>query len=111
MNNLITATNYNEPFLQPQKPVFIVGIPIRVSTAEQANPEKNSLPIQEKECIDYCKSQGWQVYRLYSDVCSGSIPFEERTDGSQLLEDAGAGRINLVVVWDYDRIGRDRDGL
>lgn len=105
------ASNHLVGELPESIPTFTVGIPIRVSSAEQADPEKNSLPIQEKECIEYCKSQGWQIYRIYKDVCPGSIPVEERAGGGQLIEDIEAGRLNLVLVWDYDRIQRSKDGL
>jgi len=111
MINQVVGANYNNPVLDSRLSVFSVAIPIRVSSDEQAQPDKISLEQQEKDAIDYCHKQEWQVYRVYRDVCSGSIPMEERPGGSQLLKDAEAGRVNLVVVWDYDRIGRDRDGL
>lgn len=92
-------------------PIFIVGIMIRVSSDEQAQPDKVSLEKQEKDIRENCNKQGWGIYRVYRDVCTGAIPMEERPAGKVLLKDAEEGRINVVAVWDYDRIGRDRDSL
>ena len=38
---------------------------------------------------------------------SGTIPFEKRPEGKQLLEDARAGKFNTVVFLESERIGRD----
>ncbi len=106
-----------QTFLDSQKkfetsiaPTYTVGVYIRVSSEEQADPDKNSLDIQEKECIAFCKSKHWP-YEIYLDVCSGSIPFEDRPKGDVLLKDAESGKINVIMVWDNDRIQRSKDGL
>ena len=77
MINQVVGANYNNPVLDSRLSVFSVAIPIRVSSDEQAQPDKISLEQQEKDAIDYCHKQEWQVYRVYRDVCSGSIPMEE----------------------------------
>ncbi|WP_405247844.1 recombinase family protein [Cellulophaga sp. Asnod2-G02] len=42
--------------------------------------------------------------KLYIDVCSGSIPFEERTKGKELLN---AKEITYISVHAIDRLGRN----
>lgn len=44
---------------------------------------------------------------LYNDVVSGSVAFNERERGSQLIEDVAAGKINYIVVSSIDRAGRN----
>ena len=63
---------------------------IRVSTVEQntARQENNNL-------------------KLYIDRCSGTIPFEERTEGKKLLNDIGKGKVCAVRVHSIDRMGRN----
>jgi len=63
MINQVVGANYNNPVLDSRLSVFSVAIPIRVSSDEQAQPDKISLEQQEKDAIDYCHKQEWQVYR------------------------------------------------
>ena len=44
---------------------------------------------------------------LYIDICSGSIPFNERPRGKELLEAVEASKINYVSVHAIDRFGRN----
>lgn len=91
--------------------LYKVAIYIRVSGESQSGDDKVSLPVQERELLEHCKDHKWQVYKVYTDVLSGSLDFENRKGGQELLTDAHAGKFNVVIVWDYDRIGRDREGL
>lgn len=43
---------------------------------------------------------------LYNDVVSGSVAFEERSKGKELINDIEAGKINYVVVSSICRLGR-----
>jgi DNA invertase Pin-like site-specific DNA recombinase len=71
----------------------------RVSTGEQ-HPE-----IQEKELIDYIARRGWKLYRVYCDKgISGAA--EKRAALTALLEDCRRRRIDVVVVWKFDRFAR-----
>jgi site-specific DNA recombinase len=92
------------------RPKFTLGIYIRVSGKSQAEDDKVSLPVQKKDLTELARENGWRVYRIYRDVLSGGLAFENRDEGRRLLKDAIEGKFNLVVVWDYDRLGRDREG-
>ena len=45
--------------------------------------------------------------QLYNDVVSGSIAFEKREKGTELIQDINAGEINYVSVSSIDRLGRN----
>jgi len=45
--------------------------------------------------------------KLYIDVCSGSIPFEEREQGSLLFEAVKSSKIDYLSVNAVDRLGRN----
>lgn len=44
--------------------------------------------------------------KLYNDVVSGSIPFNERERGKALLQDIENGNVNYISVSSIDRLGR-----
>ena len=44
---------------------------------------------------------------LYNDVVSGSVPFNERERGSQLVQDIVDGKVRYVAVSSIDRLGRN----
>ena len=75
------------------------GIYTRVSTTDQ-HPE-----IQEHELVEYVARRGWTQYRIYCDKgISGAT--ERRPGLDALLEDWRRGKIDVVVVWKFDRFAR-----
>ena len=66
---------------------------VRVSTANQ-NLERQLSEQNSNE-------------RIYIDVCSGSIPFADRSKGKELLEAVNNGKINYITVHSIDRLGRN----
>ena len=74
------------------------GIYTRVSTTEQ-HPE-----IQEKELIDYVSRRGW-THKVYCDKgISGAT--EKRPALAALFQDCRRRKIDVVVVWKFDRFAR-----
>lgn len=71
---------------------------LRVSTNEQ-----NELN-QEPPCVEICKLRGWTP-KVYREVESGT---KRRPVWDQLLEDARTARVQAVVVFSVNRIGRRR---
>ena len=51
----------------------------------------------------YCDARGWIVYAEYTDEMSGA---KDRRPGLDLL-DARRARVQVVLCWAHDRIGRD----
>lgn len=66
---------------------------VRVSTVNQ-NYERQLVKESPKE-------------KLFLDVCSGSISFDEREQGKQLLEAVESLKIDKVAVHAIDRLGRN----
>ena len=74
------------------------GIYARVSTTEQ-HPE-----IQEKELVEYVSRRGW-TYKVYCDKgISGAT--EKRPGLTALFEDCRRRKLDVVVVWKFDRFAR-----
>lgn len=65
---------------------------VRVSTAEQNTSRQESALI------------GKQVY---TDKCSGSIAFNKRNAGSEIMELASKGLVSEIYVHSIDRLGRN----
>ena len=75
----------------------------RVSTEHQ---EKHgySLPSQLEACRKYAKERGWQVVTEETDDVSGATI--DRPGWERVLDMAEAGQIDVVVVYDLDRLAR-----
>jgi DNA invertase Pin-like site-specific DNA recombinase len=71
----------------------------RVSTMDQ-HPE-----MQKGELVDYVKRRGWSLCKEYSDKgVSGAAARRPGLDA--LLEDCRRRKIDIVVVWKFDRFAR-----
>lgn len=85
----------------------------RVSTIDQAEEDRTSLPEQENVIHGYALTQGVDRFgvQIYSDAgVSARTPLRERPQGIRLLEDAAAG--DTIVASKMDRIFRSaRDAL
>ena len=78
-----------------------VGIYARVSTSNGSQTCENQL----LELRRYCEAGGWTVHAEYTDEMSGA---KDRRPGlDRLLLDARRARVQVVVCWALDRIGRD----
>lgn len=75
-----------------------VALYARVSTTDQ------DCSMQIDELRRYCTARGWEVSREYIDTISGAK--SSRPERNQLMEDATARRIDVVIVWKLDRWGR-----
>lgn len=49
--------------------------------------------------------------QIYNDVISGSIPFNNRPKGLELIKDIEEGRVKYVAVSSVDRLGRNLQDL
>ncbi len=75
-----------------------VGAYLRVSTLEQ------STDLQANEISAYLTSRGWNLVKFYEDKSSGVNT--ARPQLRQLLLDAKARRIDVVICWKLDRLAR-----
>ncbi len=77
----------------------------RISTAD-----KQTIGMQQKEVRDYCKREGIQLLKEYSDVGQSGVK-ESRPQFDKLLRDMRARKFNLIIVYKLDRIGRSVNHL
>lgn len=76
-----------------------VAIYTRVSTTDQ-HPA-----MQERELVEYVRRRSWTVFKKYSDKgISGTV--ERRPALDALLADCRRHKIDVVVVWKFDRFAR-----
>jgi DNA invertase Pin-like site-specific DNA recombinase len=81
-----------------------VALYTRVSTSDQ-HPE-----MQERELAEYVKRRGWSLCKGYCDKgISGTK--EHRPGLDALLEDCRRSKIDVVVVWKFDRFARSLQQL
>jgi len=82
-----------------------VALLMRVSSEEQR--ERETIEIQDEFLSQYCDLYELEVAETYKDDgISGTIPLHERPEGRRLLEDAKAGKFQIVLVYKLDRLGR-----
>src|SRR6266404_2097677 len=83
-----------------------VAVYLRVSTEEQR--ERQSIATQREFGERYCQLHSLAVHRAYADDgVSGTVPLEQRPEGSQILIDARHGKFDQLLVYKLDRFGRD----
>ncbi|MFB0831820.1 recombinase family protein [Brevibacillus laterosporus] len=81
-----------------------IGIYIRVSTEEQSQ-HGFSIDGQKERLIAFCKSQGWEDYTLYIDDGFTGTNIE-RPALKRLIRNIEEKKINIVLVYKLDRLGR-----
>jgi DNA invertase Pin-like site-specific DNA recombinase len=74
------------------------AIYLRVSTDRQTTDS------QARELRDYCARRGWHEVREFSDVSSGAK--FSRTGLDALMREVRKGRVDAVVAYKLDRLGR-----
>ena len=83
-----------------------VAIYYRVSTEEQR--ERQTILTQREFGEKYTDLHKLALFRLDADDgISGTIPFEQRPEGRQIVKDARAGKFDKLLVYKLDRLGRD----
>ncbi len=91
------------------KQIIRCAIYTRKSSEEGLEQEFNSLHAQREACSSYIASQkheGWQALKTHYDDGGFSGGNMERPALKQLLEDIGAGKVNVVIVYKVDRLTR-----
>ena len=78
---------------------------LRVSSEDQA--ERGTIENQADFAAKYCDLHQLDIVEWYrDDGVTGTIPLEMREEGRRLLEDAKAGRFELLLIYRLDRLGR-----
>ncbi|QHT63889.1 recombinase family protein [Paenibacillus lycopersici] len=91
--------------IDPSFPLYGVRIYCRVSSEDQQ--ERETIDSQVEFGTKYCDLHRLPIDDWYKDDgVSGKIPLEERPDGKRLIEDARAGKVKLVLIYNIKRLGR-----
>ncbi len=90
----------------PKQINYNVGIYVRLSQEDMRTGESLSIENQKMILAKYVNEQGWNTYKIYVDDGYTGTDFN-RPAVQQLLEDAKTGKINLIIVKDLSRFGRN----
>jgi DNA invertase Pin-like site-specific DNA recombinase len=71
---------------------------MRVSTTDQR------LDSQERELRNYCRMRGWKNTVIYSEKKTGAVSTRPALD--RMVQDIRAGKIERLVCYKLDRVGR-----
>lgn len=100
----------NDPKLREETqspPTIRAVIYLRVSTKGQAEKGKASLPEQEEQARELITRNGWTIVDVYKDEGKSGTKAEGRNAYLKLKEDAKLKKFDVIVVWDFDRFGRN----
>lgn len=78
-----------------------VALAARVSTSDRDQDPETQLMVLR----DYCRAQGWEVYREYVDRAPAN-DIAHRTAWRDLLDDAARRKFQVVLVFKLDRAFR-----
>lgn len=90
----------------PKQNNYSVGIYMRLSKDDERAGESLSIDNQRKILTDYVTEQGWTIYDEYIDDGISGVSFD-RPGVQRMLDDAKAGKINLIICKDLSRFGRN----
>ena len=90
----------------PKQTNYNVGIYVRLSKDDERLGESVSIENQKLILTKYVAEQGWNLCGVYVDDGFSGTDFE-RPSVIRLLEDAKNGKINLIIVKDLSRFGRN----
>lgn len=85
---------------------YNVGIYCRLSNDDERDGESVSIENQKLLLQNYVRQRGWNEIDVYIDDGYSGTNFE-RPGVKRLIEDAKAKRINLILVKDLSRFGRN----
>jgi len=81
----------------------------RVSTLGQV--EKDDIPMQKQSCREFAERQGWEIIKEFSEkgVSGFKVSSKDRDAIQEIQKDAMAGKLDILLVFMFDRIGRKED--
>ena len=85
---------------------YNVGIYCRLSRDDGDGGTSSSIQTQKDMLSKYAQDNGWSVFGFYVDDGYSGTNFN-RPDFQRMIEDIEAGKVNMVVVKDLSRLGRD----
>lgn len=90
----------------PKQTIYNAGIYVRLSKDDERAGESLSIENQKLILTKYVTEQGWNIVDTYVDDGYSGTNFN-RPGVTRLLDDAKTGKINLIIVKDLSRFGRN----
>ena len=90
----------------PKQTTYNAGIYVRLSKDDERAGESLSIENQKLILTKYVTEQGWNITDIYVDDGYSGTNFN-RPGVTRLLDDAKTGKINLIIVKDLSRFGRN----
>ena len=90
----------------PKQTIYNAGIYVRLSKDDERAGESLSIENQKLILTKYVNEQGWNIVDTYVDDGYSGTNFN-RPGVTRLLDDAKTGKINLIIVKDLSRFGRN----
>ena len=85
---------------------LIAALYCRLSDDDEKDGTSVSIETQEKFLTDFCKTNNITIYDVYIDDGFTGTNFN-RPDFNRMMEDVNAKRVNVVIVKDLSRFGRN----
>ena len=85
---------------------YDAGIYVRLSKDDERAGESVSIENQKLILTKHAQEQGWNVVETYCDDGYSGTNFD-RPGVTRLIDDAKDGKINLILVKDLSRFGRN----
>ena len=77
---------------------------LRVSSDEQT--KNNSMEVQYDDCLAYVKRNGFEAVEVLREDYTGTVPIEQRPEGSKAYAMLKRGAADGVLVWKMNRLVR-----
>jgi DNA invertase Pin-like site-specific DNA recombinase len=81
-----------------------MGKKVRVAVYVRVSTDGQNTEGQEAELREYAQHRGWEVTRIYRDKMSGAKNSRPALD--ELMADAKKRKVDIVLVWRFDRFAR-----
>ncbi len=85
-------------------PTKRVGAYLRVSSEQQL--DNHSIDAQRRLALRYCAERDWEIVQFYEEL-GVSARHDRRPAFQQMIADASAGLIDVVLVYKFDRFARN----
>lgn len=73
-----------------------------------ARDDSVSMELQETACREYCARRGYTVVEVITDRGVSGLKWEKRPGVQDLMGKVRDGRVDVVVVWRWSRLSRNR---
>lgn len=100
------AALFQKGVFMAKQTIYNAGIYVRLSKDDERAGESLSIENQKLILTKYVAEQGWKIVDIYVDDGYSGTSFD-RPAVQRLLEDAKSGKINLIIVKDLSRFGRN----